>query len=385
MRSTSGPSREPSTKRDRRPVIQLKLPYVAVMLVALSLLLYAYKEHLAAWWRLPYQSIADILLTSAIVALTFEWFLRRENEAHLTDIVRRTVHEELGPLARSFFSEPQVLLKALGKPALDQVINTALGIRLEDPTLAAEVDSGLLQAIAKYKERWNDARFTVTLTRVQDDPSREVRDRYFQAYVGLRLEMVLTRSEFPVWCVSSKEAYDDVLWGDQDFFYAWLQPPTREFPEVSESSFEVEGIAVNGTRLGICTTKNLDPRRMLVVCRDDFLEPLQGQQVIVEATFRVKVPKRAHSLNLSVVAPTRGVLMALFYGDTDVHRVEVTDMFVSSRRPEIRELPTSTRPRAIEVQLREWAFPKGGVVFNWHLEQEQTQHFDELLGNPGGA
>jgi hypothetical protein len=368
-----------------RELGRLKLNYLAVILVALSLLLYAYEEPLTAWRRFPFRAVADTLLTTAIVVLTFEWFLRRENEAHLSEIVRGTVHRELGPLARSFFSKPELVLQALGKPALDDVITTALGIRLEDATLAREVDEGLLKTIAGYKERWTDARFTVMLTRIQDHPSPDVRDRYFQAYVSLRLQMVLSRAEFPVWCVSSKKAYDDVLWGGQDFFYVWLQPPTREFPTVGESSFEVESIEVNGTRLGICTTKNLDDQHMLIVCRDDLLSALQGQWAIVEATFMVKVPKRAHFINLGVVVPTRGVVMALNYGDTDVHRVEVVDMFVSSRRPEIRELPTSTRPRAVEVQLREWAFPKGGVVFNWHLEQEQTPHFDDLLADPGDS
>jgi hypothetical protein len=262
------------------------------------------------------------------------------------------------------------------------VISSALSITLKDADLAAEVDERLLKTIARYNERWANAHFTVTLTRIQDHPSTHVRERYFEAHVGLRLEMALRRAEFPIWCISSKKEYDDLLWSEQDHFYAWLQPPTREFPIVSESSFEVDSIAVNGQRLGIYTTKNVDDRRMVTVCRDEFLDGLMGQFVIVETTFRVKLPKRAHFINLSVPVPCRGVVMTLHYADTDVRRVEVVDMFVSSMRPEIRELPASGNPRAVEVQLQEWAFPKGGVVFSWHLEQEQTSHFDDLLANP---
>ncbi len=88
-----------------------------------------------------------------------------------------------------------------------------------------------------------------------------------------------------------------------DFFYVWHQPPTDEFPTVSEASFEVERIEVNERRLAICTTKNVDEDRLLVTCRDERLSELVGQRVRVEATFKVKVPKRAHRIHLSVPVP----------------------------------------------------------------------------------
>jgi|SRR6266536_1724642 len=70
-----------------------------------------------------------------------------------------------------------------------------------------------------------------------------------------------------------------------DFFYVWHQPPTDEFPTVSEASFEVERIEVNERRLAICTTKNVDEDRLLVTCRDERLSELVGQRVRVEATW----------------------------------------------------------------------------------------------------
>jgi hypothetical protein len=292
------------------------------------------------------------------------------------------VHNEVVPLTRRFFSEPQDVLSSLNESALDEVIGAALGIRLEDASLATEVDDGLLRAIAKYRERWTDAHFTVTLTRIQDHPSPQVRHRYFDAYVSLRFTTVLKRTEFPVWVVTKKKLFDQILWGDDDFFYAWLQPSTPEFPTVSEASFEVDSIVVNGMRLGTCTSKTVDEQRMLIVCRDEFLSELLDQPVIVEATFKVKVPKRAHAIHLSVTVPTRGVVMTMHYDDTDIQVVEVVDMFVSRRRPDIRGLPTSVRPRGVEIEVREWAFPKGGVVFIWHLAQEQDPLFNGLLSRP---
>jgi hypothetical protein len=383
------PSEDPSATRERdRLIYRLKLQHVALVLLPLALLLYAYEDRLMAWRRLPYRSVADTLLTTTIVVLAFEWFLRRETELRLSRIVADTVHRQLGPLARSFFTEPQVLLRALNEQALDQVISTALGIILKDKDLAAEVDTRLLRSIARYEERWTNARFTVTLTRIQDHESPTIRDQYFQAYVGLRFETILRRTSFPVWCVRSKQAYDDIMWNDRSVFYPWLQPRTPEFPTVGEESFAVESISVNGIQsvnsiqVATCTVEQKDGQRMLITCHDEELRKLKDQPVIVEATFRVMIPKRAHSINLTVPVPTRGVVMALNYGGTEVRRVEVVDMFVAGHRPDIRALPTTSRPRSVEVELREWVLPRGGVVFHWRLDQEQTTEFNSLLADP---
>ncbi len=362
-------------------IYRLKLQYVWLILLALALLLYAYEDKLTARHLFPYHSVADALLTTGIVAIVFELYLRTESDRRLSRIVRDTVHDELGPLARSFFSEPKQLLAALDDQALDGVIAAALAIKLKDENLAAEVESGLLQAIARYKERWTDANLSVTFTRIEDHPSPEVRERFFDAYVSLRFQTKLSRTAFPIWCVSSKEAFDRIVWGSEDCFYAWLQPPSRPFPNVSEESFEVDEVTVNGNPVAICTSKLVDHGRMLVTYHDEGLKALLGQSLIVEATFKVKVPKRGHSINLSVPVPTRDVVIAMHYGDTEIHRVEVIDIFVSGRRPDIRHLPTSnsTRLNGVEVHLRDWAFPRGGVVFTWQLSQEHGQVFKNLL------
>jgi hypothetical protein len=156
---------------------------------------------------------------------------------------------------------------------------------------------------------------------------------------------------------------------------------SRPSPGTRSASFEVDEFTVNGNPVAICTSKLVDRGRMLVTYHDDGLKALLGQSVIVEATFKVKVPKRAHSINLSVPVPTRDVVIAMHYGDTEIRRVEVIDLFVSGRRPGVRHLPTSntTRQNGVEVHLRDWAFPRGGVVFTWQLWQEQGQVFEDLL------
>jgi hypothetical protein len=81
-------------------------------------------------------SVADTLLTTAIVVLVFEWFLRVENERRLSRIVGNTVREELGPLAESLFSQPETVLEPLNNKARDNVIRAALALELGDKELA---------------------------------------------------------------------------------------------------------------------------------------------------------------------------------------------------------------------------------------------------------
>jgi hypothetical protein len=362
---------------------RLKLQYVALILIPAALLLYSAEERLLEWHAFPYRQVADTLFTTGIVVLAFEVFLRRETDARLSKVVRDTVEEELNPLvehiARTIFSEPSQLLKALNESALHRVMSSALGIMLKDEALATEVNNGLLQAISKYDHRWTDARLSITLTRVQDHESPAIRSQYYEAYLSIRCRTILNVTEFPVWCVSSKEIFDDILWGNPDFFYAYLQPPTRAFPTVSDSSFRVERILVGGVPLETCIVKNLDDQRMLITCQGEALENSQEEPVIVEATFKIMVPKRTHSMNLTVPYPSRDVVMAFNYSDTEIRNVDVYDMFVSGQRPDIRRLPTVDRTQSIEVRLRDWAFPKGGVVFVWQLEQEATTVFTDLL------
>jgi hypothetical protein len=372
----------------------LKLQHVALILILGSLGLYwteeLLSEHMAPesfWLRVPIHSVADGLLTIAVVAFTFEYLLRQEAEVRLTEIASQVVgdeHRKLVPeLAQTLATRPETLLTALHPDRVENVLSAALAISLRDRHFASEVHNGLLRTINDYPERWIDTRHKLTLTQVDESQPENIRARYFQGYLTLRFQTTLRRQEFHFECVRSKQAYDDVIWNRPDAFYTWLLPPTKEFPTASPESFDVTEVRVDSIRLEAKRQAHDEGRSMLFTFSSPSLATLQGRTVTVQVNCQLKIEKRAHVINLGVPSPTRGMLAEIDYRDTEIAHVDVFDSFVSRQRPDIRLLPTPRQPRRIEVELDEWVFPKGGVVFTWELYQERDPSFLDLLGQQG--
>jgi hypothetical protein len=66
----------------------------------------------------------------------------------------------------------------------------------------------------------------------------------------------------------------------------------------------------------------------------------------------------------------------------------VLDFFASKRKPNVRYIPTRQDCQKIGVEVNDWVFPKGGVVFVWVLRAEKHPGFWRLspdsrrLGRP---
>jgi hypothetical protein len=67
------------------------------------------------------------------------------------------------------------------------------------------------------------------------------------------------------------------------------------------------------------------------------------------------------------------------YADTDIRYVNVLDFFVSRNKPAIAYIPSKQKPHRIEVEVNEWVFPRGGVVFAWVLRSEMTSSFLKIM------
>ena len=78
---------------------------------------------------------------------------------------------------------------------------------------------------------------------------------------------------------------------------------------------------------------------------------------------------------ISLVYPTNGVSMEIDFAETEIVYMNVLDFFVSKEDPIIRYSPSLQSPHKIEVEVNEWVFPKGGVVFVWVLRPELSQAY----------
>jgi hypothetical protein len=64
---------------------------------------------------------------------------------------------------------------------------------------------------------------------------------------------------------------------------------------------------------------------------------------------------------------------------------KILDFFASTRFPKIAYTPSFEMPHKIEVEVNDWIFPKGGVVFVWMLKQETSRQFLQRLKVQPGA
>jgi len=110
--------------------------------------------------------------------------------------------------------------------------------------------------------------------------------------------------------------------------------------------------------------------RYEVICTHPSLSEKAGQKVTISYTFKVKAEKTGHAISTTVIYPTFDVTIEFNYAKASIDYVEVLDYFVSARKPAIRYIPDGNNPYKITVQLKEWAFPKGGAVFVWTLKEE---------------
>lgn len=374
-RSAAGPAPADWDASEQVALIyRLKLRWVAAILIPASLLLYAYENRLSTWHRLPYDAFAGTLLTTGIVVVTFEYYVRRESETRLRVLVARVVREELPLLveriAESLFRDPGILIATLSENSLHAFLRSGLATSFRDQRLASDVYDGLLKAIANYQERWANTECTAMFTPSADP---ELRDLYFETYLSYRFMTTLTRERFRVICTNSKEAYDSLLLSDLDAFYIYLLPPTAEFPDVGEDSFQVESFLVGGIELRKAAVVDHLRTAMVITCEGEHLKSLHNKRVTIEMVFRIQVRKLAHAIHLTTPRPSRGAIFEIDYGDSDIYHVDVFDTFTTRLRPDIRLRPTLSNPRRVEVHYDEWVFPKGGVVFVWHLGHERSE------------
>jgi len=360
----------------------------------------------------PVKALADACFTSLIVAFTYEWLVRRESQEQLNSLLLRCLEENrtliidalpgndfirdelvaqktsiIQAIPTALLTNREVIRGIIKPDKVEEFIRTGLQIKLGDEQLGNDIYDGLLKKTVSYEERWSNYRHAATLTLINDpNVSEDIRSKYYQAYVNLRYETCLTKNklQYKFKCLSTIDEYNLSL-RDGSIELRWLFEPTVEFPRVDESAFNVRYVTIDGL--------NLDRR---VVDGNQGIEYVFEHSelvnkidtiVTVNYQYEVKLQKRGHLMMITLVCPTKNISIEVDYASTDIHYMNVLDFFVSTENPSIRYTPGfPSKPRKVEVELEEWGFPKGGVVFVWVLSSEMTSQFIDLLsGRNNGA
>lgn len=367
----------------------LKLWIVLLALLLITLSLYV----LAAWansqastkWldSWPLTSVASSCLGVAIIGLAYEWIIRNETEAQLVEKLEQTLrnHEQVvsTAMARTMFTSPVLLRDVFTPGVADEVVRSALEARLGSDQLAREAYDSFLSQIVTSRERRHNYSFSTSLTGIRDPLPDTIKSAYYDCHVHESYETILEKKDLLFICVNSIDKYIGTL-RDASCEFCWLVPKNAGFPDLDDSVFALSKVTVNDLELHL-TSEKFDEKYIIRASHAE-LEQLQGQEVRIDYHYRTRAEKRGHSFLVNMQCPAKNVKVAFDYSETDIYYVNVLDFFVSKVDPRIHYYPTYEHPRRVEVEVDEWVFPKGGVVFVWVLSEEMSPGFVKLLTPP---
>ena len=379
------PYKERNWLRVIRDVYKLRITWVMTILAIISIALYifdyiisrqvAVSQSVALWllfknW--PIRGLADACLTTLIIGFAYEWIVRKESEAALIELISQQINQQktaiIEEIPRALILNPNVITSILKQSRLEDIIRTGLQIKLGDTQMGTDIYDGLLRKTLSYEQRWANYRYKITLSTIRDENFPEiVRHKFYDTIIDLRYDTKLTKDRFVFRCVDDIEDYDKSI-RDPNFEFTYIFPPAHEFPKIDTTVFKVDKITVNSLELNI-NHQTESNGNLLITCDHPELRKLLGQTVTVYYRYIAKLNKRGHLFTANVIVPTKNVVIELDYADTDIHYVNVLDFFVSTELPKITYLPSLAQAHKIEVEINEWAFPKGGVVFVWVLSK----------------
>lgn len=366
----------------------LKLWIVLLVLILITFALYVLANWAdgpvpAQWLWLrswPLASVASSCMGIVIIAFAYEWFVRNESEAKLVEKLEQALreHERVvsTEMARTMFTSPALLREVFTPSVADEVVRAALEARLGSDQLAREAYDSFLSQIVTSQERRQNYSLFISLTGIRDPLPDTIKATYFDCHVHESYETILRKKDLHFACVGSTERYIEML-RDSSCEECWMAEKNTDFPNLDDSVFTLSEVTVNGLKLNLASEKHAE--KYLVRASHDELEKVQGQTVRIDYHYRTRVQKRGHSFLVNMQCPAKNVKVDFDYAETDISYVNVLDFMVSKADPRIHRYPTYRHQRRVEIEVDEWVFPKGGVVFVWVLSEEMSPGFVKLL------
>lgn len=328
----------------------------------------------------PFKAFAESCLVSLILIIVFTTLIYRELEKKICEAIEKKINDQskvfTQPISQSLPINKQTLEERFSSSEIEDLIRTGLQIKMKDENLGNDISNGLLRKVIGYEERWQNYRYKASLSLIKDDDiSEDIKTKYFQAYIDLRYETLLKKSEFIFVCASTVEEFNKLI-GDPSYQERWHFPITKEFPSphADETAFNVRYFNVDGVDLNIRRELKPSENKFVIICDHPDLNKKLNSLVTIHYRYETKILKRGHLFKINLVCPTKGVTMELDFANTDIHYVNILDFFVSNENPIIRYIPSREKPHRVEVELNELILPKGGVAFVWVLKQEIPKH-----------
>jgi hypothetical protein len=353
-----------------------KLQLIAVLsvvggIVLLMLAHWSTSAQAAPGWlaNLPISEIGSTLFGTGLLAIFFEYVDRKHGDKRTDQRIQKAVRHE-APAIRdavldSFAFDPDALKSIASNDTLDRIATNALGLRLEDPALAADVYTDLLNQVIRSPERWRDVDISVSLAPWTAGP-KTGHGSMFEVTLRCEYRVRPATNTMRFACVSDLAEYRELL-RDPTVNAPWYIDQSGGIDAASRHTFELLQLSVNGTSKKIRRTERTGAQ---IYTANLGQAATNGEEVTVAYTYRILVQRHGHVLYLDLPRPTKGLHVQLDYAGAGIRRVNVLDFIASSQETRVEQTPDSVTARTVDIGFDGWIFPRSGVAFVWVLEGE---------------
>jgi hypothetical protein len=317
----------------------------------------------------PTNELGTTLLSIGVIAVIYEYYTREESDErtkkHLREAIRQEVPAIRDAVLDSFAFNPAALRDIASPETLDRIAANALGLRLGDQALAADVYADVRNQVIGAPERWHDVNITVDLAPWTAGPATG-RGPMIVATVRWEYRVTPAGSAMRFACVSDPTEYRDLL-RDQTTTSAWYFGQSSGLDAASLEAFELVQLTVDGKSR---TVRRTERQGAQLYTASLGAAATSGEPVAIVYTYRVLVQRHGHLLYLDLPRPTRGLKVQFNYGAVGIRRVNTLDFIASAQSARVENTPDSVPARSVDIGFDGWIFPRSGVAFVWVLEEE---------------
>ncbi len=359
-----------NNKSENSSLMKYKILFIALLLILVSILLYfinakiqtiIYPEEKKWITRIPFNTVADTLITTAIIGFVYEWFIRKENEKSLEGLIESVIFEP-------------TYLRSFSETKLDLIIESSLKAKLGNEEMGNDVFNNLIKKTVNISRKNHNYRKEIILENFEDPDL----SRYYRAIIDFRYRTKLNKEEFNFYFVDDHIEFVNFLHGKKyenifRFNNSKIFNKDNFFTYFSINNFTIENSKFG--KINLETESKFSDNHYSIKCYHPDLKNYFGKEVDIFYRRTAVIDKLGHCFSSHIGCPTKEISLVIDFHNTDIDYVNVFDFFMSSESPEIIYTPTDTNPTKIEISYKNWVFPYGGVIFLWVLKNEYS-HFE---------
>lgn len=315
--------------------------------------------------QVPWEGVGGAVLSSAFILGVFELWVRSEASTERDQATRQAIQSERESLRSTLLEALQVgdLVQRLplSDDELDQTIVGALSRRVHDTQLASEVFDQVRSQIAEAREFWYDMRVVIGFEPIAA-ATGQAPEELFRSIMKWRYEVRPGVHQLLFRVATSRKDYKAAIRaGSVDF--VWAVPPGLPPAWDWQQAFGVSQVVVDDHEFELHTDTTTQ-----ITTATPPAGFLPGPQSVVEYEVWSIMRLDGHVITFEVPRPCRNAWYSLNAGAVPISRVRAIDFFSSTRRASIEYTPSDDHPTGVVVEMKDWLFPKAGVIFVWEVQ-----------------